>query len=100
MSTHIQVFELNAFRKFATATAFGYFPKYGKARFLLLFSFSFLSYDAHIYCSSCAEFDTYPKHHDTTKCVKSVYFVVHFTHMLMHICVATHTHTCKFWLEY
>ena len=62
---------IKCFRMFASATAFGYFPKYGNTGFSLLVSFSLLSHDAHIYCSSCAEFDTCPKHHDTTKFVKS-----------------------------
>ena len=53
----------------------------------------------HIYiASSCAEFDTCPKHCDTTKFVKFiVYFVVHFTYMFLHMSVTTHT--CNFSLQ-
>ena len=71
MCTHIWGLLFSAFRKLSPATAFGNFPKYGKTGFSLLFSFNQLSHDVHIYCSSCAEFDTCLKHHDTTKFVKS-----------------------------
>ena len=62
---------LGVFRKFDPATAFGYFPKYGKTGFSLLVSFNYLSHDAHIYWSSFAKFATCPKHCDTTKLEKS-----------------------------
>ena len=62
----------SAFRKFAPATACGYFPYYGKTGFSLLVSCYLLSHDVHIYWSPLfSGCDTCPKHCDTTKHLKS-----------------------------